>query len=171
MSHPFSALNHFTVPFAMTGSSWSGVHVPGVSPRRLRKTRRHYRRGETRDQGAPPGSHQKRRRARKLWPCLGVEHHPLRAGDISGLRLRGIGKDIEVGVFCISPRNSTFQKCTSRGKFGIRVIFGHRAVSPEKCTFSDRRFIPHNPCKNRLLSHCLAGPFSDTCFRMSRGVS
>jgi hypothetical protein len=54
--------------------------------------------------------------------------------------------------------------------FGIRVISGHRAISPEKCTFSDRRFIPRHTCKNRLLSHRLAGPFSDTCFRTSRGV-
>ena len=57
------------------------------------------------------------------------------------------------------------------GKFGIRVIFGHRAISPEKWAFSDRRVMTRHACKNRLLSRRLAGPFSDTGFRTYRGMS
>src|SRR5215207_4225860 len=44
----------------------------------------------------------------------------------------------------------------------MRVIFGHREVSPETQTFSDGRPVPLHVCKNSLLYYRLAEPFSDT---------
>src|SRR5262245_51932605 len=65
----------------------------------------------------------------------------------------------------------TMRRSQTRGMFGIPVIFGHRAISPEKWTFLDRRFTTRNTCKNSLLPAHLGGPFSDICFRTYRGVS
>jgi hypothetical protein len=54
--------------------------------------------------------------------------------------------------------------------FGIRVIFGYRAISPEKWIFSDRRSLPLNSCKNHVLRYRLADSFSDTYLCTSQGA-
>jgi hypothetical protein len=54
--------------------------------------------------------------------------------------------------------------------FGIRVISGHWAVSPETETFSDGKPDALHTCKNNMLSHRLAEPFPDTWLCTHRGV-
>jgi hypothetical protein len=75
-------------------------------------------------------------------------------------------QDVWIGRLCshtlqgLSIRNCCYATSTW-GMFRIRVIFGHSAISPEKWTFSDGRPVQPHACKNKLLSHRLAKPFSD----------
>ena len=56
------------------------------------------------------------------------------------------------------------------GMFRIHVKTGHSHGRPERWTFSDGKPIPLHACKNTVLSHRLAEPFSDPCLCTSRGV-